>query len=513
MKGNWLSFLLLIIIVAVVLTLPFFLGFKRQKKEVQLEVKEETKMVRLPAVAGAFYPAEKSDLIEQISSFLKKAEPIEIEKYLRILIVPHAGYDYSGQVAAWGFKQLENQGFSKVILLGSSHQVFFKEAAVYNQGRWQTPLGEVEIDEELANTLINQSELIKENLVAHEQEHSLEVELPFLQQVLGDFKMVAILLGQGGEKVLQDLTEAIANNLDEKTLLVISSDLSHYPPYEVANKVDKETIDSILSGEVDKFAQVIERNLNQPGVDTCACGAEAIKVGMLVAKKLGIEEIKLINYANSGDISGDQSRVVGYASVGFYSDRKLVTTKDTKLNQKAQKDLLKIARETLESYLKDGKVPEFDVNDEDLNEKLGAFVTLRKDGNLRGCIGEFEPKEPLYKVVQKKAIDAALNDPRFPPVAFDELKEIEIEISVLSKPEKIDDWKKIQLGKHGVIIRKGLKGGTFLPQVATETGWDLPTFLENLCSQKAGLAKDCYQDSSVNLFTFTAQVFSEEEKY
>lgn len=498
-----------------IIALPLFLSFKKQKEEVKLEPEEEKKaMIRSPAVAGAFYPANKDNLINQINNFLSKAKKVKEEKTLRILIVPHAGYDYSGQVAAWGFKQIENKEISKVIILGASHRAYFKEAAVYNQGSWQTPLGEVDVNEQLTNTLINQSELIKENLGVHEQEHSLEVELPFLQQVLSDFRIVPILLGHSEEETLQALAEAIADNFDNKTFLVISSDLSHYPSYKTANKVDEETVDSILTGDVDKFAEKIEGNLDEPGVDTCACGADAIKVGMLVAKKLDIDEIKLINYANSGDVGGDKSRVVGYASIGFYGKiPEMKLESEDLLNKSQQKILLKLARETLENYLKDKKIPKFETEDPVLKEKLGAFVTLRKNGELRGCIGEFEPKDPLYKVVQNKVIDAALHDTRFSPVSFKELEEIEIEISVLSKPVKIKDWRKVMPGKHGVLIRKGMRGGTFLPQVATENNWDRVTFLSNLCAHKAGLPKDCYKDPGVDLFTYTAQIFSEEGEY
>lgn len=490
--------------------LLFFLsGCKKQDKYLQLRQTKEPEMIRYPAVAGAFYPADKTNLINQINSFLKNAKKIEKEKHLAILIVPHAGYDYSGQVAAWGFKQIEEMNYSQVIILGSSHRDYFTNAAVYNKGVWETPLGTVEVDEDLASSLINQSNFIEANLEVHQQEHSLEVEIPFLQQVLSDFKIVPILLGRSSDEILESLAQAIANNFDDETLLVISSDLSHYPSYEVANKVDKETIDSILTGEINQFDQAIQKNQGSQGVDTCACGADAIKVGMMVAKKLGLETIKLINYANSGDTGPDKSRVVGYAAIAFYGGKFKV---DKELNKKQQEELLQIARQTLESYLKDKKIPEISIKDEQLNQKLGAFVTLRKNGQLRGCIGEFEPRKPLYRVVQDKAIDAALHDPRFSPVSYKELKDIKIEISVLSPQQKIDDWQKIKLGKHGVVIRKGLRGGTFLPQVAEETGWDLETFLANLCSHKAGLSPDCYKDPSVKIFVFTAQVFSEEEQ-
>ena len=499
------------IINLLLITILFFLaGCKKQDKYLQLEQPGRVEMTRQPAVAGAFYPADKTSLINKINSFLKKAEKTE-EEGLRILIVPHAGYDYSGQTAAWGFKQLENSQYSKIILLGSSHQAYFSGAAVYNKGFWQTPLGKVEIDEDLTNTLINQSNLIKADLDSHNQEHSLEVELPFLQHLLKNFKIAPILIGQSNDQLLEDLSLAIADNFDDKTLLLISSDLSHYPDYETANRVDKETIEAILTGNVDNFSKKAKDNLDQPGVDTCACGDKAIKTAMLTANKLNITNIKLLNYTNSGNTGPDKSRVVGYAAIGFYSDEEIGNTENTELNTKQQHQLLQIARQTLENYLKDKKIPKVEVKDKALNQKLGAFVTLRKNGGLKGCIGQFEAAKPLYQIIQDKAIDAALRDPRFSPVKYEELEDIIIEVSVLSPRKKIDDWQKIELGKHGVVIKKGLRSGTYLPQVATETGWDLETFLSSLCSHKTGLANDCYKDKKTEIFIFTAQVFEEEE--
>jgi len=465
-------------------------------------------MIRQAAFAGSFYPADKKSLIKQIDLFLKNAEKIK-QKRLRILIVPHAGYDYSGQTAGWGFKQLEGESYSKIILLGSSHKNYFSQAAVYNRGFWQTPLGKVEVDQFLANNLINKSKEITANLIVHQQEHCLEVELPFLQRLLTDFKIVPILLGQPKEKVLAVLGEAIKDDFDEQTLLLISTDLCHYPQYRIANKVDQQTIEAILKIEPDQFQEKITENLDQPGVETCACGAGAVKVGLIVGQKLEIDDTQLINYANSGDSRPVKSQVVGYASLGFYGSQ-LKKKKTDLLNYEQERKLLEVARKSLEAYFRDGKAPFLKAKEGFLKQNLGVFVTLRKNGRLRGCIGQFESQQPLYQLVQEKAVDAAFNDPRFPPLESRELKDVKIEISLLSPRKKIDDWRKIILGKQGVMIKQGRKRGVFLPQVAEETGWDLETFLTNLCSHKAGLAPNCYQEKETEVFVFTAQVFSEE---
>jgi len=508
--------LLGIILLIIILAVPLVFTKLRPKKEEKEEKMEEVLVsIRQPAVAGGFYPRNKGELEKQIKSFLNKVRPHSREEgFLSILIVPHAGYDYSGQVAAHGFKQLEDKDFSTVILLGGSHQAYIQGAAIDENDAWETPLGQVLIDKDLAKKIVDECQGINFSSSAHVQEHSLEVEVPFLQSVLSGFKIVPILLGETDENLLKNLAEVLSKNITAKTLVVVSTDLSHYPVYEIANKVDQLTIDSILSGDPKEFESVISAQMEKgySNLVTCACGEKAVRVGMMMAQKLGEGKWELIKYANSGDVEiGDKNRVVGYGAIGYYlSISNYPIIQLSNLNKKQQEKLLEIARETLESYLTSKKIPEFDIEEEELNQKLGAFVTLRKEGRLKGCIGQIEPSDdPLWQVVRRMAIEAATKDIRFSPVKVQELKEIEIEISVLSKPEKINDPYKIELGKHGVIIRKGQRGGVFLPQVATENNWDLDTFMGELCSQKAGLSWDCWKKGGVDIYTFTAQVFEE----
>lgn len=478
-----------------------------------------TSPVRSPAVAGSFYPSSEKDLNATLSALLNQAEIISSTESAKILIVPHAGISYSGQVAAWGFKQIEGKKFTRIILLGASHRAFFNHAAVYNKGLWETPLGKVEVDENLAKMLIDDKEIVAD-LSPHQDEHSLEIELIFLQKVLKNFRILPILLSQTSEDLVNNLAQKISDNLDENTFLVISSDLSHYPPYEVANKVDGETIKAILSGKQEIFAKTvaIQESAGYQGVETCACGAEAVKVGLKVGEILGLE-FKKIKYANSGDPpspsesegfgGAGKSQVVGYAAIVGY--RKAASATQP-LDESAQKEALTIARKTLEDYLKSPISPTSPISpkNKSLLELLGAFVTLRNKDELRGCIGEFEPKEPLYQVIQNMAIEAATKDPRFLPVTKQELPEIKIEISVMTPKRKISHWQEIELGKHGVVVQKGFNAGTFLPQVATETGWNLEEFLSRLCAEKAGLPTDCYKNPTTNIFVFDAQVFAEQ---
>lgn len=464
--------------------------------------------IRLPAVAGSFYPADPAELRRIIDGFLQEAQPATVEGKLKILIVPHAGLEYSGRTAAAGFKQIEGGTYSKVIILGASHRVWFDYAAVFDKGQWETPLGKVDINEELAERIIDDNKIVVD-LKPHKEEHSLEVELVFLQRVLKDFKIVPILLGQVSEDVLDSLAQKISQNFDENTLLVISSDLSHYPDWQTANKVDGETIRAIVSGNEKIFAETIKKLMseNYRGLETCACGEEAIRVALKVARKLSLTNIGKIRYENSGDLTGDKSRVVGYGAIGVWDTQK---TAKSYLDEETKKEALQIVRKTLQEYLTNGKIPQIVPKSRVLQEPLGAFVTLRKNHELRGCIGRFEPNESLFKVIQEMAIAAAADDPRFSPVTRDELKEVTIEISVMTPKRKINDWSEIVLGKHGVVIQQGARSGTFLPQVATETGWSKEEFLSQLCSQKAGLPANCYLDPEVNLYVFEAQVFEEE---
>jgi AmmeMemoRadiSam system protein B/AmmeMemoRadiSam system protein A len=517
------NIILLIVILAISLSLSFLMIKKTEKSQKQPET---PKPIRQPAVAGSFYPADKKELDQQLTVFFKKTEAVKISGKPRILIVPHAGIVYSGQVAVWGFKQIEGRDFKRIILLGGSHQAWFDHVAVDASGFWQTPLGKVEIDEDFTISLIDEDKKIMTDSSPFSAEHSLEIELIFLQKILKNFTIVPILVSNPSDQLIDNLAQKIADNFDEQTLLVVSTDLSHYPTYEAANLADEETINGILSGNKETFVKTIKtvENKNYPGLETAACGHKAIEVALKTAELLKIKDFQKIKYQNSGDVSGDYSRVVGYVSIVAASE-KLPTT--AFLDEETQKEALEIARKTLEEFLNGGRSlsrphPErakrvegsqaastITPKNKSLLQPLGAFVTLRNKGQLRGCIGEFEPTEPLYQVIQKMAIAAATRDMRFLPVGPSELKDIKIEISVMTPKRKIDDWRKIKLRKQGVVVQKGLQAGTFLPQVASESGWKLEEFLSHLCAEKAGLPTDCYKDPSVSLYIFDAQVFEE----
>lgn len=491
----------------------------------------QTQTIREPAVAGQFYPTDKNELLQMIDDFLigtglKPVPTLPIAGQPRILIVPHAGYVFSGPTAAYGFKALENYKYDNVIILGSSHNYPLEKLALYNGDAVKTPLGEIKINKQLTEQLIADNNFIYADNKIHEPEHSLEVEIPFLQKVLkNDFKLVLGLINSDESKTLQSIADTLAAQITPHTLIIISSDLSHYPNYNDAIYSDTKIIDSILTKDIVKFNNTFNSILleNKPGLDTCACGSSAIKIGMLLADKLKLAGTKL-HYSNSGDTPnyGDKSRVVGYGAIAFTSlsspYQGEVPTPQMRgraegfLIAAEQKAALTLALNTLElefgltkeKYEDYKKYPIF-------SEKRGVFVTLRKNNELRGCVGLIEPITELGEAIKEMALSAALNDSRFTPVEKDELKNIKIEISVLTPLQKISDPKKeIKLGRHGVIVRYGSHSGVFLPQVAEETGWGLDEFMSELCSQKAGLPANCWLNPETEIYTFEAQVMEEK---
>ncbi len=462
---------------------------------------------RKASAAGSFYPADIKELAQVIDNSLNQATLKPIQGEVQALILPHAGYEFSGEVAAFGFKQLINENIDTVIIIGNSHHENFPGISIFPQGYFETPLGKVEINNELAKKIMAENDRIIFKESTHQDEHSIEVQLPFLQTVLKDFKIVPILFGNGMKTDWEMLSQAILKNIkDENVLIIASSDLSHYPSFEDARTVDAKTVENILTGNVDNLEAGIKEldSKKIANLSTIACGLDAIKTLMAIEKELGGTEIKLLKYANSGQaIGGNELRVVGYAAIGFFGDRR-----GDLLNRAEQEKLLRIAKQSVEYFIKNGKMLEFNVKEDTLNEKRGAFVTLKKNEELRGCIGSFPPTElSLYQVISDMAIAAASQDSRFDPVTKEELPKLEYEISVLSELEKINSIKDIRLGKHGVVISNSKSSGVFLPQVAIENNWDLEEFLEELCLQKVGLSRNCWQSKSTEISVFTAQVF------
>lgn len=273
--------------------------------------------IRQPAVAGSFYPADPSGLAALVDRLLANGSMERPAAAPAVLIVPHAGYLYSGPVAGVGFAQIGD--VRQVVLLGCSHHARFDGAVVCGSAQWRTPLGAVRVDEPAVARLLDAPPFRRDDRV-HRPEHALEVELPFLQRKLADFTIIPVLLSQPTPTQAQQVSAALARLVAGGALLVVSSDLSHYPSQADAERVDRRTIEAILAGDVAAFQTAIEVQLAAgiPGLHICACAAEAIKVGMAVARLLSLGAARLLKYQNSGSVSSDAARVVGYAAVGFY---------------------------------------------------------------------------------------------------------------------------------------------------------------------------------------------------
>jgi AmmeMemoRadiSam system protein B/AmmeMemoRadiSam system protein A len=467
--------------------------------------------IRESPFAGTWYSGRKDSLLSDLTRMLAVPKKEGVPGSLLALISPHAGYVYSGPVAAHGYRQLEGRSYETVVLVGPSHKAFFQGCAVYDQGIWKTPLGDVEVDSSLAAEIIRQDPSdIHGNPQAHREEHSLEIQLPFLQRQLTGFKIVPIMMFEQDYEACKRLGEAIARAVkDKKVLLVASSDLSHYHPDRQAKILDNQVVSAVEAFD----AKRLEGSLKS---GTCeACGGGPVMAVMIAAKALGGDKVKILRYATSGDITGDRTQVVGYLSAGIWKSKDGANTdaKDTdqeRLTEAERKDLLRIARTTIEKKLKGEALPKWTPLTSLLGEKRGAFVTLREHGELRGCIGYIEALKPLYLAVSDMAQAAAFNDPRFTPLTKAEWPKVDIEISVLSPLRKVADYEEVVAGKHGVVIEMTGRSGVFLPQVATEEGWDRDTFLEYLCLHKAGLPRDAYKSKQASLSVFTADVFSEK---
>jgi hypothetical protein len=468
--------------------------------------------IKQPNVAGMFYPDNAGQLSGMIDEFIKNANPEAISGDIFALICPHAGYGFSGQVAAFGYKLIRGKPYRTVVVIGTSHYYGFNGVSVYPEGIFRTPLGDIKIDAEFAQKLLNRNSDITFEPLAFQKEHSVEVQLPFLQRTLTKFKIVPIVMGDCTFATCQKLADLLREVIgDRKDVLVVAStDLYHGYDYDEANTVDNLTLTHVKNMDASGLYSGLRDGQLQ------MCGGFGVVATILVAQELGHNKIKVLEQTDSAIVTGKKIKgiwTVGYAACVIDAERSRGADQEkgaiNMLNKNQRSRLIEIARSAIENYLKIGKKIEITETDPVLTSKMGAFVTLQEHGELRGCIGNLVGSQPVYLTVRDMAIEAAVGDPRFMPVKLPELKDIKIEISVLSPLERVDSADKIKMGTHGVLIRRGFSSGVFLPQVATETGWSKEEFLSNLCSHKAGLPADAWKDKSTEIYIFTAEVFSE----
>jgi len=463
---------------------------------------------RMPAVAGSFYPANATVLKNQVSTLFENAIKVP-ETDVAALIVPHAGYVFSGMVAASAYAKLNRQArYKNIFIIGPSHRKYFEGVSIYPKGHYTTPSGKVNINEETATELIEKHKFIYYDEEADQAEHSLEVQLPFLQYWLhNDFKIVPLIIGYDKSSLCSELAEALRPWFNAENLFVISSDFSHYPTYETACKTDMETAEAIISNNIEQLKNCCDKNKHSftKNLFTGLCGSVAVQTLLYLTSNITDISFEKIVYKNSGDVpQGDKDRVVGYWAIAVNR-----TSNNINITADDKNALLKIARDSIAGHFKNGKnaEPESEYSGI-LKEKYGAFVTLRKEGKLRGCIGRFDPDQPLYQTIKEMAIAAATRDSRFNPVTTEELDQIEIEISILTPLKLISSIDQVQLGKHGIYIKKGLNKGTYLPQVALDTNWTKEEFLGHCARDKAGIGWDGWKNAE--LYTFEAIVIDEK---
>lgn len=472
--------------------------------------------VRRPAVAGSFYPGNPVELAKLLAQFYSETEKKSLPGHPLAVIAPHAGYIYSGRIAAAAFKQLEGEIYDTVVVIAPSHTVFFQGSSVYEGSAYQTPIGMIEIDEKLSAAIAAIHPSIYLSNKGHtggsvRGEHALEVQLPFLQQVLGRFKLVAIVMGDQEESSCRDLGETLASTLNGKNVLIVAStDLSHFYTDKEARRLDGNLRRAIEEFSPDKWLNTLSSGKGE------ACGGGPVAATLIAARRLGGNQVTVTGYATSGDVTGDFNEVVGYLSAVITSPRKVASQNGNlgtpakkngaEISESDKKYLLNLARESIKAGLSQTPFRPAEPEAKALREKRGVFVTLKVAGMLRGCIGMIRAAKPLYEAVAEMASAAAFDDPRFQPLTEAELEGIDIEISVLSPLSRVEDISEIKIGRDGLMIRLDFHSGLLLPQVATEHGWNLTTFLEQTCL-KAGLPKNSYKDKAAEIYRFTADIF------
>jgi len=480
--------------------------------------------VREPAFADQFYPADPVKLRAAIDGFLHDALPRPVTAPVAI-VVPHAGYVFSGQIAADAYRVLKGACPDTVVILGANHTGRgYREMAVFAGAGFRTPLGTARIDTALASAIVQAGEGAVFDNAAHDGEHSVEVQVPFVQRSCPAATIVPIVVGEIGSEATTRFGRSLAHVLaGRRVVIVASSDLSHYPRQDTARDMDRRTLAAIASLDPARFTATIRRTMAAPPPNalTCACGEGAVRAAMEAARGLGATRGAVISYANSADtLAGQADRVVGYGAVVFEGGP-VPTMNDAglpgpplaadpagPLGVNDRRALLRLARETITRFLATDTLPLPRGGSPRLEQASGVFVTLKKHGELRGCIGQLEPQGPLERQTALMAYQAAFRDARFPPVREDELPGIDIEVSVLTPMQAIPRPASIVLGRDGVVLRVGDRSAVFLPDVAAEQRWTVDQMLDNL-ALKAGLPTKAWRDSQARLFVFQADAFSE----
>jgi len=468
----------------------------------------EVEKIKPAYVAGQFYEKDPARLAAQIELFLSNARPAApVSGKIRALIVPHACHVFSGQTAAYAYALVQGGPYETVVIIGPSHHSWFQGCSIYPGEGFATPLGTVRIDSALAQaisraggfTFVPEAYFVPG---ADVQEHSVEVQVPFIQKVLPDAKIVPIVMGAQTRPTVQALASALEKACAGKNVLVVAStDLSHFLSKSEAASKDADTISLIRSAKTDILLRKIEAG------DNIMCGGGPVVSALLYARRTGSFQVDILKHSDSSDSGGPQDRVVGYLAAALVSPQEAPSSEEFSLTAGERAEILGLARSAVNEFVGRQAVVSYQTGNPKLLARRGVFVTLKKHGELRGCIGFIEPVAPLYQAVIQASIYAATEDPRFPQVGPGELKDLAFEVSVLTPLKEITDPDLVQVGRHGIVISRGGQKGVLLPQVPVENGWDRNTFLDEGCL-KAGLPADAWKKGA-KISVFEAIVFHE----
>lgn len=476
--------------------------------------------VRIPALAGQWYPVNLGELAYTVDSYIAHASELPAIRDVKILILPHAGYAYSGQVAAYGYALVKNEIPNLVVIFGTPHRAYVRGVAISSSEYFETPLGRVKVNKECAIALSkNQGFIVNDD--AHRLEHSIEIHLPFLQRIYGkkmekEITLLPLLIGEMGTEVNR-FANIIATTIKKyDSLIVVSSDFTHYGPRfdympfvgknineikERLKKLDMGAIAPILKFDREGF----ERYTNATGITVCGRNP----IALALALPFRMIDSKLLKYETSCNLTGECDHSVSYAAIAIAGSFEEMH-ESAHLTNSDKKFLLHLARQCIKTFLLQGKTLSVNPDSVPTNCRIrrGVFVTIKKRGQLRGCIGTVVPNNELFELVIENAYNAAFRDPRFEPLRMDEFEQIEIEISVLTEPVVVNSIDEIVVGRDGLIIEKDGHIGLLLPQVPVEQGWTKEEFLVWLC-RKAHLPDDAWQKGA-RLYRFQAHVFREQ---
>lgn len=499
--------------------------------------------------AGSWYSADPERLKAHLEEMLDRASPLtdeetinkltnsnqRLEEPITAIVVPHAGYAFSGQAAAHAYALVADRQVKRVILLGPSHHVGFHGAALPASSAFATPLGALMVDRATVDELATYP-LFALRPEVHRVEHSLELQLPFIRQTLGVVPIVPIIIGQlNDESEMRLIAEVLRGFMQEGDLLVVSSDFTHYgprydyQPYDgpiraVVEELDRTSFSHLSKLDLESFVQF------QTETKDTICGFYPCAV-MCALMPLGTRVTALKYYTSQDCLSEDSDNSVSYIAIalsGQHWPEKVDTIPDARdvvhLSDEERWALLALARKTLEVHLNENRLvspKEAGISiTEPMKRCFGTFVTLYKpaqgvsnmghgDKDLRGCIGSMWPVAPLWQLVQENAIAAAVRDPRFPPLHSTEMKDVIIEVNVLTPPRRIRSKEQIVIGRDGIIFAKAGHNSVFLPHVMTEFGWTVDETLKQLAI-KAGLSPDDVTGAKLDIFQ--SEIISEDEK-